>query len=158
METLTTHLTCSPSLPGLADGIHYLAKQVFVRKVVGVAARKARTVVGLELIDFPGSDLLEVVAHAVAGFQLLAVHQGSCWADVAIHLRRHRCGRWAVVRLDNLVFADLLLPSRDIVEDELRDIGVVANDDEHRRSDARERGPGRSSPTGGNIFRSFRTD
>src|ERR1019366_122479 len=31
---------------------------------------------------------------------------------------------------------DFLLPARDVVEDELRDVGVVADHDEHRRSAA----------------------
>ena len=37
--------------------------------------------------------------------------------------------------LDEGFFADLLFPARDIVEDQLGDVGVVADDDEHRRRD-----------------------
>ena len=62
-------------LAGLADGVHHLAEQVFVGEVLGVAAGEAGAVFGLELLDFAGGDLLEVVAHRLAGFELLAVHQ-----------------------------------------------------------------------------------
>ena len=62
-------------LAGLADGVHHLAEQVFVGEVFGVAAGEADAVLGLELLDFAGGDLLEVVAHRLARFKLLAVHQ-----------------------------------------------------------------------------------
>ena len=37
--------------------------------------------------------------------------------------------------LNDGLFANLLFPSRNKVEDQLGDIGVVADDDEHRRRD-----------------------
>ena len=42
---------------------------------VGVAAGEAVAVFGLEFLDLAGGDLLEVVAHRLAGFELLAVDQ-----------------------------------------------------------------------------------
>ena len=62
-------------LAGLADGVHHFAEQVFVGEALGIAAGEADAVFGLELLDFAGGDLLEVVAHGLAGFELLAVHQ-----------------------------------------------------------------------------------
>ena len=50
-------------LAGLADRVHHLAEQVFVGKVLGITAGEAGAVFGLELVDFAGGDLLEVVAH-----------------------------------------------------------------------------------------------
>ena len=44
--------------------------------------------------------------------------------------------------LDDGLFADLLFPAGDEVEDQLGDIGVVADDDEHRRRDAAGAGLG----------------
>ena len=62
-------------LAGLADGVHDLAEQVFLGELVGVAAREAVAVLGLEFLDLAGGDLLELVAHPLAGFELLAVDQ-----------------------------------------------------------------------------------
>ena len=62
-------------LAGLADGVHDLAEQVFVGEALGVAAGEAGAVFGLEFLDLAGGDLLEVVAHRLAGFELLAVDQ-----------------------------------------------------------------------------------
>ena len=47
----------------LADGVHHFAEQVFIGEVVGVAAWEAGAVFCLELVDFTGGDLLELVAH-----------------------------------------------------------------------------------------------
>jgi len=38
-------------------------------------AGKAGAVLGLELVDLAAGDLLELGAHGLAGFELLAVHQ-----------------------------------------------------------------------------------
>ena len=61
-------------LARLANGIHHFPEQVFVGKVVRIPARKAGAIIRLELLNFTGGDLLEVVAHRLAGFELLAVH------------------------------------------------------------------------------------
>src|ERR1700719_599515 len=74
MDTLTTPDVFA-ELAGLADGVHHLAEQVFVGEVVGITAGEASAVFGLEFLDFTGGDLLEVVAHRLAGFELPAVHQ-----------------------------------------------------------------------------------
>ena len=62
-------------LAGLADGVHHLAEQVLVGRGLGVAAGEAGAVLGLELVDLAGGDLLELGAHRLAGFELLAVDE-----------------------------------------------------------------------------------
>ena len=123
-------------LAGLADGVHHFAEQVFVGEAFGVAAGEADAVFGLELVDFTGGDLLEVVAHRLAGFKLLAVHQDRVRAvqPAAVAVVVAEDGQ--LPGLDDGLLADLLLPAGDVVEDQLRDVGVVADDDEHRRRDA----------------------
>ena len=61
-------------LARLAYSIHHFPQQVFVGKVVRIPARKTGTIIRLKLVNFTGGDLLEVVAHRLAGFELLAVH------------------------------------------------------------------------------------
>ena len=124
-------------LAGLADGVHHLAQQVFVGEVFGVAAGEARAVLGLELLDLAGGDLLEVVAHRLAGFELLAVDQDGVGA--AQSSRRPS----SLLKMGSLPGHDdgravrqRLLPAGDVVEDQLGDVGVVADDDEDRRGDA----------------------
>ena len=93
-------------LAGLADGVHHFAEQVFIGEVFGIAAGEADAVFGLELVDFAGGDLLEVVAHGLAGFELLAVHQDRVRAvqpaAVAVVVAEDgqvaRPGRWSVRR------------------------------------------------------------
>ena len=86
-------------LARLADGVHHFAEQVFVGEVLGVAAGEAGAVFGLELVDLAGGDLLEVGAHRLAGFELLAVDQDRVRAGEASRRGRRRCGRWAAGRL-----------------------------------------------------------
>ena len=75
METRDDALHVFAEFAGLADGVHHLAEQVFVGQFLGVAAGEAVAVFGLELVDFAGGDLLEVVAHGLARFELLGVDQ-----------------------------------------------------------------------------------
>ena len=121
-------------LAGLADGVHHFAEQVFVGQILGVAAREPGAVLGLELVDLQGGDLLELGAHRIARFQLLAVDQDrersgfpSPVFDVA------EKGKLAGNRNRRAV-REGSLPSADVVEDQLRDVGVVADDDEDGRS------------------------
>ena len=120
-------------LPRLADGVHHLAQQVFVLQVVGIATGKANTIVRFEFFDLGGGDLLEVVAHRLARFQLLAIDQNRVRSrrppaidDVAEYRQLARYEHRRLVR-------QWFLVSRDEVEHELRDAGVVADDDEDRR-------------------------
>jgi hypothetical protein len=46
-----------------------------VGAVVGIAAGEPGPVLGLELVDLAGGELLEIGAHRLARFQLLAIHQ-----------------------------------------------------------------------------------
>ena len=78
IETLTHALDVLAELAGLADRVHHLAEQVFVGEFLGVAAGEAGAVLGLELLDFTGGDLLEVVAHGLARFKLLGCRPESC--------------------------------------------------------------------------------
>ncbi len=133
IETLTTHLTCSPSLPALPTVFITSRSRSSSVRSLGIAAGEAGAVFGLELVDFAGGDLLEIVAHGLAGFELLAVHQDG--------VRAVQPGAVAVVvaedgqlpGLDDRLVADRLFPAGDVVEDQFGDVGVVADDDEHRR-------------------------
>ena len=129
-------------LARLADGVHHLAQQVFVGEVLGVAAGEAGAVLGLELVDFAGGDLLEVVAHRLAGFELPAVDQDRVRAvqpgAVAIVVAEDR----QLPGLNDRLATDRLFPAGDVVEDQLGDVGVVADDDEHRRREATGAGLG----------------
>ncbi len=62
-------------LARLADGVHHLADQVFVGQAFGVATGEPIAIFGLEFLDLEGGELLEVVAHSFARFELLAVNQ-----------------------------------------------------------------------------------
>ena len=75
IDTLTTHLTCSPSLPGLPTVFMTSRSRSSSVRLVGVAARETGAVLGLELLDLAGGDLLELGAHPFARFELLAVDQ-----------------------------------------------------------------------------------
>ena len=76
---------------GLADGVHDFAQQVlFGRDLVGIALGKARAIFCLELVDFGRGDFAELIAHGLAGFQLLAIHQDGVRAAGAIG-RLQRC-------------------------------------------------------------------
>jgi hypothetical protein len=122
-----------PELAGLPDRVHDLAEQVLVGQALDVPPREALAVLGLELLDLQRGDLLELGAHPLARLQLLAVDQD-----------RERSGLPAPV-LDVVEQGQLTrdqdrravgqgpLPPRDVVEDELRDVTIVADDDEHGR-------------------------
>ena len=120
-------------LAGLADRVHDLAQQVLVGQVLGRAAGEALAVLGLELLDLGGGDLLELGTHRLARLELLGVDQDGVGAlgppavlDVAEERqvaggdRRHAVGQGD-------------LPPGDPVVDQLADVGVVADDDEDRR-------------------------
>ncbi len=99
-------------LAGLADGVHHFAEQIFVGEAVAIAAGEAGAVVGLELVNFTGGDLLEIVAHGLAGFELPAVHQDRIGtmqpAAVAIVVAKDR----QLPGLHDGLFAACAFPSR----------------------------------------------
>ena len=75
METETTQRTCSPSLPGLPTV--FSTSRIRSSSVSSSASRPGKrcAVLGLELLDLGGGELLELGAHALAGLELLAVHE-----------------------------------------------------------------------------------
>jgi hypothetical protein len=56
-------------------GVHDFAQQVFIGEAFGVAAGKALAVFGFEFLDLVVGDSLELVAHRLARFELLAVDE-----------------------------------------------------------------------------------
>jgi len=123
-------------LAWLADGVENLAEQVLVADRVDVPTREPGPVVGLELVDLACGDPLELRAHGLARLQLAAVDEDRAGlrppavvGDVAEQVERPGNGDGGSVRQRPLV-------AGDVVEDELRDAGVVADDDEHRRGRA----------------------
>jgi hypothetical protein len=118
-------------LAGLADGVHDFAEQVFVGQAFYVAAREPSAVFGLELLDLERGDLLELRAHCLARFELLAVDQDRerssppfAVFDVAEKRKLAGNANRRAVRQGSL-------PSADVVVDQLRDVSVVADDDEN---------------------------
>ena len=91
IETRDDALDLLAELARLADGVHHLAQQVFVGQAFGVAAGEALPVLGLELLDLTRGDLLEVVAHRLAGFELLAVDQDRVGPVEPAAVGRRRC-------------------------------------------------------------------
>ena len=67
-------------LAGLADRVHHLAQQVFVGESFGVAAGEADAILGLELLDLAGGDLLES--------SLMASPDSSCSLSIRMVLGR----------------------------------------------------------------------
>ena len=63
IDTETTHRMCSPSFPGFADGVHDLAEEIFIVKVVTGAAREPGSIISFELLDFNRGQSLEFSGH-----------------------------------------------------------------------------------------------
>src|SRR5208282_2486620 len=109
---------------------HHFAKQVFVGQLLGVSPLIANAILGLELVDLQGGDLLELRAHRIARFQLLAVDQDRERSGLPLSVFDvAEQGKLAGNRNRRAVWQGSL-PSADVVEDQLRDVGVVADDDE----------------------------
>jgi hypothetical protein len=106
-------------------------------------AGEALAVLGLELVDLPRGDPLELGRHRLARLKLPRVDQdgpGAVDPATALHVGEERELSGHEDRL--AVGRRLLLPAGDEVEDQLGDVGVVADDDEHRRRHAGLRHPG----------------
>jgi hypothetical protein len=120
-------------LAGLAYGVHDLAEQFLVRDIL------ARTNVarGLhhfasEPIDFIGGHAAKIVVERIAGFELLAIDQQRVGtrqriAGCLVEIAKQRVS--SVVECRGAVVV-LPMEAGDEVVDELRDRGVLANDDE----------------------------
>ena len=133
IETETTHLTCSPSLPGLPTV--FITSRSRSSSVRSSASRPGNrlAILGLELLDLGSRDRLEVRTHCLAGFELGAVDQDRVGAVQPCAVPR-RCGRSAVAPPGRTVLSPICrLPAGDEVEHQLGDIRVVADDDEDRR-------------------------
>ena len=142
IETLTTHRTCSPSLPGLPTVfITSRSRSSSVRSSASRPGKRARY-----------SALNSSISRAAIFLKssLIASPDSSCWLSTRMvfgrcsqppwpsSLRKSgSCPAWTI----GLV-ADLLLPAGDVVEDQLGDVGVVADDDEDGRRDAAGAGLG----------------
>ena len=60
---------------GFTDGIHYLPQEVFVSQLLNIAAGKPDRILAFEFLNNQGSHFLELFAHGLAGFELLAINQ-----------------------------------------------------------------------------------
>ncbi len=123
-------------LAGLADGVHDLAEQFLVGDVVaGTGVAGALDDLAAEAFDLVGRHAAEVVVERIAGFELLAVD------EQRVRARERVAGGFVeiaeqreapVLERGGAVFV-LALEAGDVVVDELRDGGVLADDDEAGR-------------------------
>ena len=109
----------APFLEDLSYDSWELTDGVFIGKLAGITARKAEPVISFELVNFARGNLLEIVAHGLARFQLLAVHQNGFGprapgAAGFVAEQRQLAG-------DNNGFfiGEFLFPASDIIEYEL---------------------------------------
>ena len=125
--------------PGLADRVHDLAQQVLVGDRLGVALGEALAVLGLELLDLAGHVFLELGAELLARLELRGVDEdgvGPVGPLAVLHVAEELEVAGGDHAQGIVTLAAQLLPARDPVEDQLRDAGVVAHHDEHRRGEA----------------------
>ena len=83
-------------LARLADGVHHLAHDLAVVDVLGLAAGDAAGVLGAELLDLDGGDLLELIGQLVARLELEGVDEdrarpGDRLAVVDVGEQRRAC-------------------------------------------------------------------
>src|SRR6185312_11327462 len=118
-------------LARLANGVHDLAEQVFVGQLLDIASREAPAILRLELRDLAAGDLLVLRAHSLAGVELSAVDEDRRRTSAPLPID-DVAEKWKCTRHEHRgPVTDGLLPSGDVIEHELRDIGVAAHDDEH---------------------------
>ena len=144
-------------LAGLADGVHDFAEQVFVGEVsASRPGKRARY-----------SALNSSISRAAIFLNsaLIASPDSSC--SLSTRIVFGRCSPAAVLlvaeerqagrELDDRSRSPIgFLPAGDVVEDQLRDVGVVADDDEDGRRDAAGPGVGVLLPERGSTSRSCR--
>jgi hypothetical protein len=120
----------------LAYGVHHLAQEVLVGEVLGLlAVAGALDDLAAEALDLVRGGLPEAVVERLARVELLAVDQQRVRA-------RQRVAVLVVVREEaelalergrrDAVFPLGVVEARDVVVDQLRGRGVVADDDECR--------------------------
>ena len=123
-------------LAGLADGVHDLAEQFLIGDVLaGAGIAGALDDLTAKALDLVGGHAAEVVVERIAGFELLAVD------EQRVRARQRIAGGFVEVaeQREAAVLqrgrAVLVLPveAGDEVVDELRDRGVLADDDEAGR-------------------------
>ncbi len=123
-------------LAGLADGVHDLAEQFLVGDVVaGTGVAGALHDLAAKALDLVGGHAAEVVVERVAGFELLAVD------EQRVRARERVAGGFVeiaeqceatVLQRGGAVLV-LAMEAGDEVVNELRDGGVLADDDEAGR-------------------------
>ena len=90
IETVTTHLICSPRRPGLPTVFMTSRSRSSSVMRLGVALGEALAVLGLELVDLAGRELLELGRQRLAGLELRGVDEDGVGA-VASTDRAPRC-------------------------------------------------------------------
>lgn len=122
----------SAQLAVLADRIHHLAQQLLVGDgIAGAGVTRPFDQVAAEAFDFFGGEVAEIFIERVLALQLFAVDQ-----------KRVGFGEWIAVVVEvaeeveaardefGLVVLELAVEARDIIVDEFRDGGILADDDE----------------------------
>ena len=123
-------------LAGLADGVHDLAEQFLIGDVLaGAGIAGALDDLAAEALDLVGGHAAEVVVERIAGFELLAVDEQRVRARqrIAGGLVEVAEQREAAVLQRGRAVLVLAVEAGDEVVDELRDGGVLADDDEAGR-------------------------
>jgi hypothetical protein len=136
IDTDTTQRTEPPSCPAFADGVHDLAEQFLVGDVfASVRIAAALHHFATKALDFIGSHTTEVVVERIAGFELLTVNQQGVgpWQWVAGGFIKIPEQRQTSIHQRRCAVGVVALKSGNEVINELRDCGVLADDDEARR-------------------------
>ena len=120
-------------LADLAHGVHHFAKQIFVGQRLGVPAGEPHAVFALEILDLHRGDFLELGAHRLARLQLFAVDQDRVGPVEPVAAAVVVAEDIECPGLDDRLIVDCFLPAGHVVVNELGDVGVVADDDKHRR-------------------------
>ena len=124
-------------LAGLADGVHDLAEQFLVGDVVaGAGVAAALDDLAAEAVDLVGGHAAKIVVKRIAGFELLAVDEQRVRprkriAGGLIEVAEQR--EAPVLQRGGAVFV-LPVEAGDEIVNQLRDGGVLADDDEAGRN------------------------
>ncbi len=120
-------------LARFADSVHYLAKQIFVRESsTSRPGNRIRYSVLNSSISSDG-DFLEFGAHCLAGFELLLSTKmvfGRCSPATMSTLLKSGS---LPAQARRFCLGNFPSPILRCIEDEIRDVGVIAYDDEDRR-------------------------
>ncbi len=123
-------------LAGLADGVHDLAEQFLIGDVLaGAGIAGALDNFAAKALDFVGSHAAKIVVERIARFELLAVDEQRVRARQRIaggFVEIAEQGEASILQRRGAVFV-LAVEAGDEVVNELRDGGVLADDDETGR-------------------------